>query len=98
MLSLHARDLETGGWLRGYGFPASIFYFLNVLVLYVTLYTQLVPPEYFPYFVLAFVCVQLVLGAIMVVSAARSLGKLILVIFVLGVVAGLAYGLLRLLP
>jgi len=97
MLSLHARDRERGGWIRRYGFPATILYFLNDLVLYVTLYTQWVPAGYFPYFVLAFVCVQLVLGAIMIVSAARSWGKLILVPFLLGVVVGLAYWPLHLL-
>jgi hypothetical protein len=91
MLSLHARDLEKGGWLHRYGFPASVFFFITELAFWVILYTRLVPASVFPYFVLGFVCVELVLGAIMIVSAARSWGKLILVPLLLGVVVGLAY-------
>jgi hypothetical protein len=68
MLSLHARDLEKGGWLRRYGFPASICYFINVLALHVTSNTQLASVSLLPCFVLAFICVQLTLRTIIGVS------------------------------
>jgi len=82
LMSLHTRDLERGGWLSRYGFPISIFYFLNVLALYAILYRNITPAQYLPYFIVIFVAIQLTLGSIMVASVVKVLGNFFLAIFV----------------
>lgn len=89
MLSVHTRDLEKGGWLSRYGFPASIFYFLNVLVFRMVLYNNLIPIEYFSYFILVFIGIQLALGSVIIAGWVKTGGYFLLVIFLMVILAAL---------
>ena len=81
-MGLHKRDLERGGWLSRYGFPVGFFYFLNLLALRTLLCSNLTATQWFPYFIVVYVAIQLTLGSIMVASAVKALGNFFLAIFV----------------
>ena len=81
-MSLHTRDLQRGGWLSRYGFPVGFFYFVNLLALRTLLCSNLTATEWFPYFILIYVAVQLSLGAVMITSMVKAVGKGFLVIYV----------------
>ena len=74
-MSLHKRDLERGGWLGRYGLPLGFFYFVNLLALRTLLSSNLVATQWFPYFILIYVAVQLSLGTVIIASMVKALGK-----------------------
>jgi len=81
-MSLHTRDLERDGWLSRYGFPVGFFYFVNLLALRTLLCSNLAATQWFPYFIVIYVAVQLSLGTVIIASMVKALGKGSLAIYV----------------
>ena len=94
LMGLHKRDLERGGWLSRYGFPVGFFYFVNLLALRTLLCSNLTATEWFPYFIVIYVAVQLSLGAVGIVCMVKAVGKSFLVICVAIVVLVASYWLI----
>ena len=93
-MGLHKRDLERGGWLSRYGFPVGFFYFVNLLALRTLLCSNLAATEWFPYFIVIYVAIQLSLAAVGIVCMVKAVGKGFLAIYVAIVVLVASYWLI----
>lgn len=90
-MGLQKRDLERGGWLSRYGYPVGFFYFVNLVALRALLWSSLTATQWFPYFIVVYVAVQLSLGAVLIASMVKAVGKVFLVICVAIVVLVASY-------
>jgi len=82
LISLHARDLERGGWNQRVGRPLIVVYLANVILFQVVYRTQAIPTDSLPTFIFAFVVVQLVLGAFLIGTMIRAFGRQISIYFI----------------
>ena len=100
VISLHARDVERGGWGHRVGRPVVVVYLANVILFQVIRGTQAIPTDLMPTFIVAFVVVQLVLGAILVATTIKAYGRpfstyiiglMIVIVIIVVVLSLLAY-------
>lgn len=97
LISLHARDLERGGWNHRVGRPLIVVYLANMILFQVVNRTQAIPTDSMPTFIIAFVVVQLVLGTFLIGTMIRAYGRpistYIIGITVVGILLAAAFSL-----
>jgi hypothetical protein len=97
VVSLHARNVERGGWGHRVGRPVVVVYMANVILFQVIRGTQAIPTDLMPTFIVVFVAVQLVLGTVLTATTIKAYGRpsstyiigLMIVIVVMAVVLSL---------
>ncbi|MFQ5831299.1 MAG: hypothetical protein ACE5H4_01165 [Candidatus Thorarchaeota archaeon] len=75
LLFLQTLDQERGGWVRRVGFPVGMIFIAGVIVFQVVTYTQVIPADLMPIFIIVYVVVQLVLGVIMIAAYLVAYGR-----------------------
>jgi len=75
MMKLYIRDQERGGWLFRYGVAAAFFSFLLRFAFNRFVNKQWISAPFFPQFFIAYLAVQMFLGAIVIISLLKATGK-----------------------
>jgi hypothetical protein len=85
MLSLHARDLERGGWIHRYIFPVSILFLLSMGIFWIVIYYQLVSAQWLIYFQLTYLAIMTSLSIIVLIGLARVWGRKPVIYILVGI-------------